>query len=215
MPVVTFPTGNSTKPYVDTDLDIKELAAIGFVTVQWGSLENTIYEYTKVICQSVHINIPEHAESDSFKRRFKLFRRLVNEYAPQEEKDRIAPFLSMVDQLKVDRHKVTHGLWDWEQSNPNKLRSSSNRGRFSFEKGFNIDKLVELATRIGEAHYGIAYPNGKEDVYATKITATEGEPSYGISRHLARILSGQTDHLPPEIRATLLKDNKPLDASEG
>jgi len=58
--------------------------------------------------------------------------------------------LHRIHRLKTDRHKITHGVWDWNYHNPYTPIVSSKKRKHEFEEPFDFEKLIKLAERIAE-----------------------------------------------------------------
>jgi hypothetical protein len=87
-----------------------------------------------------------------------------------------------------DRHRITHGLWDWNPATPQKIRAFSFRPSFEFSAVFDQDRLSSLADRIGEINYELTYPPRRG---LKKLPADDRAFSY-ISRQFLLLATGAT-----------------------
>lgn len=164
------------------ELTPNELSGIGEITVQWSYLEHVIYDYSVGISEVVEIEPPADVTSHSFTKRLRAWRLLIEQYAPPLEKDRLLRIVSKIANLEQDRHRVTHGIWGFDESAPEKLIASSRRPPFDFTKKFEEKALFEVARKIGEVTFQLLYPNGEKDFYAEQMGG--GETFGAISRRL-------------------------------
>ncbi len=176
------------------DLDEKELYAIGLVTAQWALLEDIILGHSRAICNSARVPPPEDCTHLSFRRRRKAWRLLIKEYITEPEQTRILKIAEDVATLEKDRHKITHGVWDWDYEDPDSVTASSAREPHVFQKKFDAQTLHELADKIGAASAAIVYPEGVESFFKAQIDDDGNFSFFGISRRLARSLKAEQPH---------------------
>jgi hypothetical protein len=161
--IVEYSPDGQLLPSMSPDLDERELFAIGAVTANWSLLEHFILAQTAEMAQARKAEIPADAFNLSFGRRYAAWlaevRQLANDDADKKRLESLAGKISNCENL---RHKVTHGLWEWEISNPDKLRAFSTRPRVEFEMSTDFDALIKLARAIGEINFCMTYPGGKD-----------------------------------------------------
>lgn len=176
--VVTVPLQGGL-PQLGPDLEEKELAAIGWVTAHWAILEHHL------LYQSVEMAVARGAAPDgdvyslSFSRRLKAWLSEVRQLPEGDRKTILEKLSGKIANCESRRHQTTHGLWAWEASDPDKLKTFSTRPKVEFEVSIDLDGLVQLAQQIGEVNFVLAYPKGMEDVYAEKA-ASAGSFSRGF-----------------------------------
>jgi hypothetical protein len=104
-----------------------ELFAIGLMTVHWAYLEHAILlETAKLANRAKFKELPSEATSLSFKRRLGAFRATVSQVVKtKKSRDRLLRLASTISTLEDRRHKITHGLWQWYPSNPDRLQAYS------------------------------------------------------------------------------------------
>ncbi|MDA9504343.1 hypothetical protein XI09_06185 [Bradyrhizobium sp. CCBAU 11386] len=150
------------------DLEEKELAAIGWVTAHWAILEHYL------LYQSVKMAAARGVEPDadvfnlSFARRLKAWLTEVRLLPDGSRKTELEKLSGKIANCENRRHQTTHGLWAWEVSDPDKLKTFSDRPRVEFEVSIEFDGLIKLAKEIGEINFVLAYPNGIEDFHKEK-----------------------------------------------
>lgn len=184
---------------IEFELDKEESAAIGRVTAHWAYLEHAVYSASKGISTAVGIDLPQDALSTSFKRRLTALRLLVEEFAPDQERKRMLSLVGKIANAEQDRHRVTHGLWEWDKANPERIAASSFRPGFEFEKLFDTRKLHDLADRIGEASFSLEHPDGWEAGLKETLRSDDDSVAFfHVSRQLARAWTSRKAPAPPE-----------------
>lgn len=173
------------------DLDDKELHTIGLVTAQWALLEDVILSHCQVICERAKAPPPADCTQLSFRRRRKAWQLLVKQHIAEPEQTRLLKIAEDIATLEKDRHKITHGVWDWSYEDPDSVTVSSTREPHVFEKKFDAKSLHELADRIGTASAAIVYPKGEESFFSAMVD-DDGNCAIAPSRSFVRSLSA--DH---------------------
>ena len=178
------------RPQIVSELTERELGAIGLVTVQWSYLEHQLYELALSIAGGLDIDpAPQEIHSSSFDRRCEALKSLLNNAGfPEQGRKRLSGLLHRTRRVEVDRHKITHGLWDWDYSNPYRPKASSQRKPHVFEEGFDLTKLVRLAERIGEINFELTFPAG--------VTYENIQMAY-MSREATALMVGDAELSPP------------------
>lgn len=184
--------------FFSPDFTDAELAAIGEITSQWAFLEHVIYAHCEKIAEAAGAELPSEVTSFSFTRRRRAWRIMIEELVLEPEKTRLLKLVSKVANAEQDRHKITHGIWEWDVEDPDKIKASCEREPFQFEKDFKVDALTTLAQRIGEVSASIMFPNGMTDFYSM-FADENGFVSYaGIPRSLARDWKAAKSQNPPD-----------------
>lgn len=103
--------------------------------------------------------------------------------------------IRLIDQIanaEQDRHKVIHGMWEWDPESPLRLNAKSFRPRFEFEKAYDAERLHELANRIGRISFALEYPGGWDQAMKERFEEKNGEGNevvFGsISRSMAQAM---------------------------
>ena len=190
MSTIIFSTKNK-RHRIGAELEMLEYAAIGFVTVSWAQLEHLILQRTVELAEKAGVPIPEDATALSFKKRIRALRVLAKEVitGPKTQKKFLA-LLMKIGSAGRSRNRITHGLWDWVPSDPDKLQASSFRPPYEFEEPFDFHKLIKLAERIGELNFQLAYPRGEKqakDAVAQSVMQRGGH----VSRLGMQLLTGK------------------------
>jgi hypothetical protein len=164
---------------LEPDLVEEELAAIGYVTAQWAHLEHEILANTLVL--SGEAAPPKEATSLAFGKRLDAWRVTIERFVTdKKEKARLLKLVSKAANLSASRHKLAHGLWTWDYTDPKTLRAFSFRPNVQFEADFNAEGIRRLGERIGELSFELSCPGGKMDAWKSMAElASEGR---GASR---------------------------------
>jgi hypothetical protein len=173
---------------LEPDLEQEELEAIGYVTAQWAHLEHEILASTIVLSYQNGAALPNDATSLSFEKRLGAWRVTIERFVTdKKEKTRLLRLVSKAANLSAFRHKLAHGLWTWDYSDPKTLTAFSFRSNVHFAADFNAEGIRRLGDRIGELSFELACPGGKQDAY--KSMAELASESRGASRSF--LLSGK------------------------
>src|SRR5262245_29822873 len=110
---------------VEPDLEEEELAAIGYVTAQWAHLEHGILASTLVLSYENEAAPPKETTSRAFEKRLGAWRVTIERFVTdKKEKARLLKLVSKAANLSASRHKLAHGLWTWDYTDPKTLRAS-------------------------------------------------------------------------------------------
>jgi hypothetical protein len=184
------------------ELEPSELMAIGEVTVQWSHLEHVLYVRTLQLAKTANELEPEEAKSLSFATRLKawkaLFRKVVTDPEKLSRLERMHERIASSEDL---RHKITHGLWDFNRSDPYALTASSFRMPYQFERKLDFAKLVKLAQRISEINFHLHFPDGPSSL--------EPSQSHSSRSFLQSITTQERPPMPRLLVAELDKPKKP------
>ena len=148
---------------IEPELTPEELQIVGLITVQWAHLEHCLYVRTHQLTETVKLETPEDAKSLSFANRLRAFRDLAKALE-KEEGAVVEKLADRIANAEDQRHKITHGMWDWEHTNPEILAAYSFREPYEYEHPFDLEELKRLADRIGELLFDLSFPNGLADV---------------------------------------------------
>jgi hypothetical protein len=182
-----------------------EMFAIGMLTVQWAYLEHQLLADTAQMANRARWKeLPSDATSLSFKRRLSAWRDTIQSTVKNSKKRaRLLKLHDRIANAESLRHKITHGLWQWFPSSPDRLRAYSFRPQVAFQEDhLSFDKLIKLAQRIGQINYELAYPPTKADRrkrhYRDFIRAAGGEY---INRRFLLELMGRDHTFERPLRA--------------
>lgn len=195
------------------ELSPHEYYAIGRVTAHWAYLEHGVYAVTRDICESVEAPLPLDALSPAFKRRLSAFRLAIEQYIAEPDKTKLLRLHSQIANAEQDRHKITHAMWDWDKSNPDRISASSFRPGFEFEKSFDAERIEALADRIARITFAIEYPEGL-DGYLANLVDEDGHFAYGgISRQMFLAMKGQKGQSLQDAEQPTPQEGKPPQSS--
>lgn len=156
---IFLPLDNSKKlPSISFELSNLEYGCIGLVTVQWSYLEHALMLVQKNICKSIDETFSEKAESLSFKNRLNSFHDCLSKHA--DRIDGVEAFISIhgkIAKLQHERHKIIHGIWDYDPKNPFFLNLFNTRKNVDFQGIQNLDSIYEFSREIGEVNYFLTY----------------------------------------------------------
>ena len=185
------------------ELSNLEYAAIGMVTVQWSYLEHLLFLIHQMMCECFNERIPDDAKSFSFKKRLRSWFDFLKEH--EEVTKNTEFFLCMhgrIAKLMDERHKIIHGMWDYDPANPFSLKLFSTRPNAAFEKASSIDVVHKLATDIGKVNCILTYtPIGTKRIIDLEQTGVlkEGEGMVGHMHRSMFLSEDERERLFPEM----------------
>ena len=204
---------DGSAPRIEPELEQNELAAIGFVAVQWSYLEHAILASTYRLAAENDLPVPTCATSPAFTKRLRAWRLMIEQVASALERDQLLKIVSKIANLEDKRHKVAHGMWTWDQANPQRLRAYSRRPPFIFEVKFDFEGLIKLATTIGELTFQITYPGGKDDAMLSFADIVSEHGSY-VSRSFRLAAMEKAPSSPRPRPTTPPKRKRPRQSSK-
>ena len=212
MSTIIFSPKN-TRHRLGTEISMPEFAAIGYVTVSWAQLEHLLLQKTVELADKADVPIPTDATATSFKKRIRALRKLAKEaITGPKTRQKFLNLLTKISSTQRARHRITHGLWDWTPTDPDKLQASSFRPPYEFEEPFDYHKLVKLADRIGELNFQLAYPMGekqaRDDVVRSVMQRGGHVSRLGMQLLMGKDISSHHPHL-----ASLLERKEPPPSS--
>lgn len=188
----------------EPELFDNEIYAIGYFTVNWATLEHCLFLITDAISQIGKIALPEDATHRSFDKRLKAFRNITKEVMTYEdERKRLLGLANSIGSIERSRHRIVHGIWDWEPSKPEKIKGFGIRPPFEFEEPFDKEKLIELGERVANINFQLVFPGGKEQ--AEEEVAKRG---WSASRSFLLALQGKEPIDPHDPLTNFLKNKK-------
>jgi hypothetical protein len=183
---------------IEFELDEAEYAAIGRVTAQWAYLEHVVYTVSSELIGLLGVPSPKELKSPSFTKRLGVLTQLSRLIEEEAIKKRLERLVSRIANAEQDRHKLTHGLWDWDPANPEMLNASSFRPGYEFDKRYDAASLQLLADRIAQISFCLEYPEGWDGAFAQMLAAStdaNGQTAFAsVSRRLVRqVLSARSE----------------------
>lgn len=158
---------------LDFELTPQELSLIGDITAKWAFLEHSIFVSSLDIANQAGIVPPSEVTNNSFKKRYGEWKRLVRTYAPEDKANQFKALFGRIAIAEKSRHKVTHGLWNYNPVFPNRLELKSLRSPHEFSIAFDIEALSGLATELARIAFLLNYPNGPEQFYEEGVRDNE------------------------------------------
>lgn len=180
-----FLSFNDDRHRLTSDLVEGEIFAVGQFTVAWAILEHLILLHTADLCARANIPLPDDAKSLSFKRRRRAFLTVIKKCVRRrKERDHFEAIANKAGSIEQSRNRITHGLWEWDGEDPQRVVASSFKQPFAFEEPFNFDKLIKLAEQVEELNFKLTYPRGQKQAMAEHNQEVSKKGWY-ISRHAA------------------------------
>lgn len=142
-----------------TDLNEKELCAIGRVTVHWAYLEHLIFKECINLVEKAEIKTPADVTSHSQAKRISAWRDLVDRVVEDgNEKERLFRIIDDIRKLDRSRHRIMKFLFDWSA-----VGSAGSTGGIGLEflEIFDLEKLLVLADKIARINFELRYPGGR------------------------------------------------------
>lgn len=187
--IVSFDPKKGSAHRIESDLREKELAAIGYVTVQWAYLEHAILSQTLRIAENNKAPVDDKAFSLSFENRRTAWRKSIEQHVTDAtERKALLKLCSKVASLETRRHRLTHGLWGWERDDPETLRAYSFRPRVTFDVNFDFDGLMELGFRIGEVNFQLTFPGGEKEASQSAADLANEPSGYASRSYLLSVM---------------------------
>jgi hypothetical protein len=177
-------------PEVHFELTPYELASIGVVVVQWAAMEHALFDRTRELCRRAKIRLPRAAYDNSFARRLRAFRSVVETTTKlKEERDAYLGLHAKITTLNADRDRIVHGVWEYDPARPTtlfnfSLRPPHHKGRVTW---YTMQSIGQLSERIGAITYALG-------VSSQGMMKKGVQPFASMSRRFLLMSSG----IPPE-----------------
>lgn len=191
------------------DLGERELAAMGYATVQWAFLEESMFQRTALFAKRAKVKTPKDAHHFSFGKRIGALRVLVG--ATVKDPKRRAWWNSVISAIGKEnglRQKIVHGLWSYDPKHPERLFSSPRPSLGKWMTRFNVDSLFEFGERVGELSFALLNPSP-----AGRKPKDDGQFFAFVSRSFLLARAGKADDLGFP-RSIPLKEPPPLTPSQ-
>jgi hypothetical protein len=143
------------------ELSDGEIYAVGMITVHWAFLEHALFlDTARRVNRAKLRSMPPDADSLSFDRRLAAWRTIVDATITRpKDRKRLFDLHQRIARTKTMRHRVTHGLWKWFPSNPDRLMAHSFRPGVSFvDYNVTIKKLIATFQEISALNYLLSVP---------------------------------------------------------
>lgn len=149
-----FPTVESEDPHIMFEMSEREYQVIGMVTVQWSYLEHAMSMIHERMCKMHKVELSPKASSLSFKDRLRAWYEFLD-WAEGKAKnvETFKKIHARIANASAERHKLIHGIWDYDPLNPFGATLSSTRKRLEFEQKTDLDRVYKLYTEIGRINF--------------------------------------------------------------
>jgi hypothetical protein len=174
------------------DLSDEEMFAIGRVMVSWAYLEHAILDDCVRMADAHRTTVPDGAFVVALKPRLRVWREMITKFRRGKPREHLLKTISRIENAQSARNRITHGLWSWEYSSPERITAKSYKPRFGFNQHFDFMKLMKLGDVLGEINFELRYPKGETE--AMKSLAAR---PLGMSRDFALIMMGKGKPRPP------------------
>lgn len=184
------------------DISELEMYAIGKMTASWALLESQIIKITLELAEhSPHTLPSDFVENNTLQKTLKEFKTLIMLIEkPAELKIIPGNILRRVNNLKTQRHMLTHGLFSWDIKSPEKIKVQSPKAKQQPEH-FDAIKIEKLARKIAELNFEIMYPQGEKQYYKEMV-----KTGHSMSRGFAIRATGAVSN-DPTLKLPTVKTN--------
>jgi hypothetical protein len=192
-----------------------EIFAIGMLTVQWAFLEHMLLlETARLANRAKFAQLPSDATSLSFSRRLAAWRIMLRDTVKTKRtREHLLRLTSRIAMLEDRRHKITHGLWEWYPSNPDRLHVYSYRPGIGFsDPTLSCKKIIEIAESVAAASYELSHanPNPSGNQIARVQLQAFREHGYAYWSRRALLTMTGRDHADLVPLSTTLRSRTPL-----
>jgi hypothetical protein len=175
-----FSPGKPAAERYEFDLDVQELAALGYAVAHWAFMEEALLQATIGIAGELGIAEPPDARQDPFRRRLAAFRSVAEKIPDDAPR---ALFLSLVSRISNEnglRQKLVHGLWSFDKIDPDFLIVEKPGKTGGERQLLDTVGITAFAHRVSEISMKLKNPNGLtwEDIAAER---EESEGSFSRS----------------------------------
>lgn len=173
----------------DPELSDREVHFIGMISVQWSSLEHTIFIQTLETfmgeVKAAH-ELPKEMNNIQFTGVLELWKERVAEKARGQRARVLLEQYDAVLELKPARDALAHGMWDWSLKNHGEISTVRVKKREVITSKFTADALGDIARRAGEINFKVRFPGGLID----HLRELEKNGYSAINRRLMATLTG-------------------------
>ncbi len=151
------------------DVSELEMHAIGKMTVSWALLEAQLIRTTLELAEHGCYDLPpDFLVNSSLRKTLNELKRLISiTKKPVKVKGFFVSVLKRVNNLKMQRHILTHGILTWSIDNPQRIRVQTPKAKQP--QHFDVDKIRILAQKIAELNFELMYPGGEKKFLTDKI----------------------------------------------
>jgi hypothetical protein len=145
---------------VNLELRDEELRAIGHVSAQWAFLESMLRRLTREVAKALREPLPQNIDSDSFRLRNAALRDLVSKMPADSDRDKLQTLLDRVGSLQGERHRLIHGLVEWDEADRDKLNVRTHKNPHGAPWSVTAKDIEAVADKISALNCAIwNWPN--------------------------------------------------------
>jgi len=134
---------------VNLELRDEEFIALGRVAAHWGFLENLLRELAKHMANALGESLSADADSDSFRKRHRDLKALVSRaMANDPDRDRLLDLLERVGSIQGERHRLIHGLIEWDEENKDALNIHTHKNPGGRPWPVTVETINGVADKI-------------------------------------------------------------------
>ena len=158
--VVLTQTDAKKRRYVDLEMLPEEFAAVGHVTAQWAYLEHLMRGHIVGLVKHFGGKADKAAESDSFRKRHRYWRELVEATAAlnAEYGARALDVVERVGDIMGERHLFVHGRVVWKPQKDLPLEFKGAKGR---ARRVNAERIERTAHKLAIINYDLMMLGGE------------------------------------------------------
>lgn len=137
-------------PLVELELDSAEYEAIGRVSAQWAFLDFHITKFVTEVCEHIGEQPHKNFESDSFRKRKRVWSDTVKRAFPESEPARLSMEQIIADagSLQGDRQIAIHAFFEFDKTDPDRLVAFSHKNPHGQPRRITANDLNAIAEKI-------------------------------------------------------------------
>ena len=137
---------------IDIELTPDEYAAIGRVSAQWAFLDAHIIKFCSLVADRLGEPLSKDFTSDSFRKRKRAWAALVAYAFPEgsEERSSMEKIIRSAGDLQGERQTAIHSLFEWDKSDPSKLKGYSHKNPGGRARSHSVESLTKIGDKIAE-----------------------------------------------------------------
>lgn len=162
--------------YVDLELTEPELKALGHVTAQWATLEHLIKEYMMLCAKNTRCLVPN--DNNSFQMRRRDWERLARSALKDNPGllAEILAFIKKVGSMEHERHKLIHGLIQWDGSNRRRLKVYSRKNARGRPWTVDAKRIHAFSMKVAALNAEFLNVHGGMQIVPRRLRYERGKP---------------------------------------
>lgn len=156
----------------DTGMTLHELAVIGEIVAQWGSIEHEIFVQTVATFVDLDERVsplPKEMNNLNFLEVLALWKGQVVDVSRVEHRAVLLAQYENLVRLSHYRNAIVHGMRDWDGTDPKTLITTRVRKKEIISTRFKAGDLNDLATSLGEINFLIRHPGGLSEALSKSL----------------------------------------------